>query len=138
MAFRRSFSHRSDEVSRRGRIHAALFVTNWIYGNPSLMPKRVLITGGAGFIAHHLVDHLLKNTDWEIVSLDRLDLSGNLNRLGDMLSESDAATRKRVEVVFHDPHEMVCEPDEETRVCARRMTEHLFQVVASVRNLDRR
>ena len=66
------------------------------------MSKRVLITGGAGFIAHHLIDHLLKNTDWEIVSLDRLDLSGNLNRLADMLSEADADTRKRVEIVFHD------------------------------------
>ena len=42
--------------------------------------KRVLITGGAGFIAHHLIYHILKTTDWEIVSLDRLDYSGNLNR----------------------------------------------------------
>ncbi len=66
------------------------------------MSKRVLITGGAGFIAHHLIGHLLKYTDWEIVSLDRLDLSGNLNRLADMLSEADAETRKRVEIVFHD------------------------------------
>ena len=66
------------------------------------MSKRVLITGGAGFIAHHLIDHLLKNTDWEIVSLDRLDLSGNLNRLGDMLSDADPSTRKRVKVVYHD------------------------------------
>lgn len=43
----------------------------------------------------------------------------------------------RVEVVFHDPHEMACEPDEETRTCARRMTEHLFEVVASARSGDR-
>ena len=41
--------------------------------------KRVLITGGAGFIAHHTIRHFLQNTDWEIVSLDRLDYSGNLN-----------------------------------------------------------
>ena len=43
--------------------------------------KNVLITGGAGFIAHHLIYFLLKNTDWNIISLDRLDYSGNLNRL---------------------------------------------------------
>ena len=26
--------------------------------------KKVLITGGAGFIAHHLVEFLIKNTNW--------------------------------------------------------------------------
>ena len=35
------------------------------------MNKRVLITGGAGFIAHTLIHEILKTTDWEIVSLDR-------------------------------------------------------------------
>ncbi|MBL6655334.1 MAG: NAD-dependent epimerase, partial [Flavobacteriaceae bacterium] len=35
--------------------------------------KRVLITGGAGFIAHHLIYFLIKKTNWEILSLDRLD-----------------------------------------------------------------
>ena len=49
--------------------------------------KRVLITGGAGFIAHHLIHYLIKNTNWEIVSLDRLDYSGNLNRLNNILSQ---------------------------------------------------
>ena len=64
--------------------------------------KRILITGGAGFIAHHLVCKVLKETDWEVVTLDRLDYSGNLNRLHDSLQEFDAETRKRVSVVFHD------------------------------------
>ena len=51
------------------------------------MKKRVLITGGAGFIAHHTIKHILNYTDWEIVSLDRLDYSGNLNRISDMMNE---------------------------------------------------
>lgn len=64
--------------------------------------NRVLITGGAGFIAHHLIGKILKETDWEVVTLDRLDYSGNLNRLNDLLQGHDASDRKRVKVVFHD------------------------------------
>lgn len=64
--------------------------------------KRILITGGAGFIAHHLVCKVLRETDWEVITLDRLDYSGNLNRLHDSLQEFDSETRKRVKVVFHD------------------------------------
>lgn len=66
------------------------------------MTKRVLITGGAGFIAHHLVGYLLKETDYEIVTLDRLDYSGNLNRLDDVLQSFPPEERRRVKVVFHD------------------------------------
>jgi len=62
--------------------------------------KRVLITGGAGFIAHHVIETILDQTDWEIVSLDRLDFSGNLNRLHDLLK--DHPQRQRVSVVYHD------------------------------------
>ena len=61
-----------------------------------------LVTGGGGFIAHHVIDHLLRHTDWEIVSLDRLDFSGNLNRLAHLLSEAPHEVKSRVHVVFHD------------------------------------
>ena len=64
--------------------------------------KKVLITGGAGFIAHHLIYFLLKNTDWNLVSLDRLDYSGNLNRLDNILSSLNDKQRSRVKVVYHD------------------------------------
>lgn len=33
---------------------------------------RVLITGGCGFLGHHLVEHIYKNTDWEIIIIDKL------------------------------------------------------------------
>ena len=64
--------------------------------------KNVLITGGAGFIAHHLIYYLLKKTNWNIVSLDRLDYSGNLNRLDNILSQLDEKDKQRVKIVFHD------------------------------------
>jgi dTDP-glucose 4,6-dehydratase len=66
------------------------------------MTKRVLITGGAGFIAHHVIETILLQTDWSIVTLDRLDYSGNLNRLADVMKDMDAEMKKRVEIVFHD------------------------------------
>lgn len=67
------------------------------------MAKTVLITGGAGFIAHHVIDKILRDTDWHIVSLDRLDISGNLNRLHDMLQDHDpAVVAKRMRIIFHD------------------------------------
>ena len=64
--------------------------------------KKVLITGGAGFISHHLIYYLIKNTNWNIVSLDRLDYSGNLNRLDHILSEFSGEEKSRLKVVFHD------------------------------------
>ena len=64
--------------------------------------KRVLITGGAGFIAHHLIGQILETTDWEVITLDRLDYSGNLNRLHDLMLSFDPEVRKRVRVVHHD------------------------------------
>lgn len=64
--------------------------------------KRVLITGGAGFIAHHIVKLILQQTDWEIVTLDRLDCSGNLNRLYEMLQFLPSDQTKRCKIVYHD------------------------------------
>lgn len=64
--------------------------------------KRVLITGGAGFIAHHVIDYLIRNTDYDIVTLDRLDYSGNLNRLHEIVSILRPIERKRVQIVYHD------------------------------------
>lgn len=66
------------------------------------MSKRVLITGGAGFIAHHVIERILRTTDWEIVSLDRLDFSGNLNRLADMMQDIPQEDKGRLKIVWHD------------------------------------
>jgi dTDP-glucose 4,6-dehydratase len=66
------------------------------------MSKKILITGGAGFIAHHVVDKILSTTDWEIITLDRLDFSGNLNRLNEVVSAYSKSDQKRVRVVHHD------------------------------------
>ena len=36
------------------------------------MSKKVLVTGGCGFIGHHVVEHFLNETDWEIIIIDKL------------------------------------------------------------------
>jgi dTDP-glucose 4,6-dehydratase len=64
------------------------------------MSKNILITGGAGFIAHHAIEYILNHTDWNIISLDRLDFSGNLNRLQEVVGERK--DKGRVKVVHHD------------------------------------
>lgn len=58
----------------------------------------ILITGGAGFIGSHVVDFFLRNTTHKLVLIDRLDTSGNLNRL----AEIGAVKNKRVRFVYHD------------------------------------
>tara|TARA_B100002019_G_scaffold293521_1_gene321902 strand:+ start:11342 stop:12385 length:1044 start_codon:yes stop_codon:yes gene_type:complete len=66
------------------------------------MNKKILLTGGAGFIGHHFVDYILLNTDYDIITLDRLDYSGNLNRLSEVTSTLKGSERKRVKTIFHD------------------------------------
>jgi dTDP-glucose 4,6-dehydratase len=48
--------------------------------------KRVLVTGGAGFISSAFVRHLLAATPYEVVSLDALTYAGNLENLADVMA----------------------------------------------------
>src|SRR5207244_484925 len=66
----------------RGRAASAL------YDRPRAMstPKKILVTGGAGFISSNVVRHLLANTPHEVVSLDALTYAGSLANLADVMS----------------------------------------------------
>jgi len=51
---------------------------------------KILITGGAGFIGHHVVEHFLKNTKWEIVIFDKLTYaSSGFDRVRDIKAFDD-------------------------------------------------
>lgn len=65
---------------------------------------RLLLTGAAGFIGHHFLEHLLVKTDWEIACLIRTGGAGSLRRLNEVLDGDNSlpAWDKRVVVRWHD------------------------------------
>jgi dTDP-glucose 4,6-dehydratase len=58
--------------------------------------KRVLVTGGAGFISSNFIRHLLEATPYEVVSLDALTYAGNIENLADVM------THERLSLVHGD------------------------------------
>jgi dTDP-glucose 4,6-dehydratase len=69
-----------------------------------VMEKSILITGGAGFAGHHLVEHVLKNTNWKIVLLDRLSYAA---KGFDRLRDIDAFDDKRVLTLTADFSQLI-------------------------------
>ena len=64
------------------------------------MTKKILITGGCGFLGTHFVEHLLKNTLWDLTILDNLSYAGSLEHLMDIPVFREQ--RERVHFVYHD------------------------------------
>ena len=50
--------------------------------------KKILITGGAGFIGSNLIRHLHDTTDYQIINLDKLTYASNLNSLNEIKNSS--------------------------------------------------
>jgi len=63
------------------------------------IPEKILVTGGCGFIGHHFIEHLIKNTNLDIVVLDSLTYASNgFDRLRDISVFDD----KRIQVLSAD------------------------------------
>lgn len=60
---------------------------------------KLVLTGGCGFIGHHFVEHVYKNTDWDIIILDKLSYASNgFERLRD----TNLFDNKRIKVFTID------------------------------------
>jgi dTDP-glucose 4,6-dehydratase len=62
---------------------------------------RALLTGAGGFIGHHVLEHLLVNTDWEIMVTDSFRHKGKTDRIYQVLGVHPGQAH-RVDVITHD------------------------------------
>ncbi|NOL49920.1 dTDP-glucose 4,6-dehydratase [Pelistega europaea] len=71
------------------------------------MSKTVFITGGAGFIGSAVVRHIIRNTDYIVVNIDKLTYAGNLYSLSDfrnnprhIFSQTDICDKDTLDELF--------------------------------------
>ena len=56
---------------------------------------KVLITGGCGFVGHHVVEHFIKNTAWDITVIDKVPgVIDSNSTMGTIPTSSKAVQRK--------------------------------------------
>jgi dTDP-glucose 4,6-dehydratase len=65
------------------------------------MTKRLLLTGASGFVASHILEYVLENTDWDVVCLSSFVHHGIQDRIV-LASEKSDKTFKRVKVITCD------------------------------------
>ncbi len=61
--------------------------------------KNIIVTGGCGFIGHHLVEHIIRNTDWNVIVIDKLSYS---SKGLDRLRSANLINHKRIKVFTFD------------------------------------
>ena len=82
--------------------------------------KRILITGGAGFIGSAVIRHTINNTNHQVINLDKLTYAGNLESLNDV-SDSDRYQFEQVDI---------CDAAEMQRVFAEHQPDIVMHLAA--------
>jgi len=62
--------------------------------------KHIILSGASGFVGHHLLEHILNNTDWTVSTIDRL--GDTTNKGFDRLREIGAFNNPRVNTLTYD------------------------------------
>jgi dTDP-glucose 4,6-dehydratase len=94
--------------------------------------RRVLLTGAGGFIGHHVLEHLLTETDWHVVCTDSFRHKGRTDRITQVI-ESHRDWQDRVTVVTHD----LCAPFTEGQRIVRIRDIDYVIAMASESHVDR-
>ena len=61
------------------------------------MEKKLLITGGAGFIGSAVIRHIINNTKYSVVNVDKLTYAGNLESL-DSIEDNERYSFEQVDI----------------------------------------
>ena len=89
--------------------------------------KKLLITGGAGFIGSAVIRHIIDNTNHNVVNVDKLTYAGNLESLASI--END--TRYAFEQVD------ICDANEIKRVFNEHQPDIVIGIINNMANNGR-
>ena len=82
--------------------------------------KKILITGGAGFIGSAVIRHIIKNSDHSVINIDKLTYAGNL--------ESLTSVENNPRYVFEKVD--ICNSNEVSRIISKYQPDLLINLAA--------